>query len=191
MRIPGEIFRRALAAGAMVAISPVSLGCMGVIFALDGRPLFFTQTRLGRHRKPFTLYKFRTMRNETITRPGHWLRKTGLDELPQLIHVLCGEMNWIGPRPLSVTDHERLSADYPALDDRYAVRPGITGILQILGTRGAAFSIRVENEYARRKNLFTDLQIAALTTLALVLGKHGVRRLVAAFPAWKSTLLYE
>lgn len=105
-----------------------------------GSPLFF-QVRVGRHQKPFTLIKFRTMRSETesvathladasaVTLLGRFLRKTKLDELPQLWNVLKGEMSLVGPRPCLFNQVELLQAR--AAHGVFAVRPGITGLAQI------------------------------------------------------------
>ena len=107
-----------------------------------GSPLFF-QERVGRHKKPFTLLKFRTMRPDTasvashladaaaITRFGHFLRRTKLDELPQLWNVLRGDMSLVGPRPCLLNQHELIAER----EQRgvFAVRPGITGLAQVNG----------------------------------------------------------
>ncbi len=122
--------------------------CIGIIiFITVGGPIFFTQQRMGRYKKPFTIFKFRTMHvsaekvrhklmelNETpapmfkmeydprFVGIGRWLSKVGLDELPQLLNVLRNEMSLIGPRPLPVSEAQKLSSEW---DFRYAVLPGI------------------------------------------------------------------
>lgn len=112
-----------------------------LIGLLDTGSPIFRQERVGRHQKPFTLVKFRTMRVDTasvathlassasITRYGHFLRRTKLDELPQLWNVLRGDMSLVGPRPNLFNQHELL-AERDALGV-YAVRPGITGLAQV------------------------------------------------------------
>jgi len=112
-----------------------------VIGLFDTGSPIFRQVRVGRHQKPFTLIKFRTMKVDTasvathlassasITRFGHFLRKTKLDELPQLWNVLKGEMSLVGPRP-GLFNQEELTAER-ARRDVYAVRPGITGLAQV------------------------------------------------------------
>lgn len=112
-----------------------------VIGLFDTGSPIFRQVRVGRHQKPFTLVKFRTMKVDTasvathlassasITRFGHFLRKTKLDELPQLWNVLKGEMSLVGPRP-GLFNQEELTAERARLGV-YAVRPGITGLAQV------------------------------------------------------------
>ena len=119
---------------------PVLLVLMVIGLFDTGSPIF-RQVRVGRHQKPFTLVKFRTMKVDTasvathlassasITRFGHFLRKTKLDELPQLWNVLKGEMSLVGPRP-GLFNQEELTAER-ARRGVYAVRPGITGLAQV------------------------------------------------------------
>ncbi|PKN25781.1 MAG: sugar transferase [Deltaproteobacteria bacterium HGW-Deltaproteobacteria-22] len=178
------------AAALLAASAPLSLVSAASILMFDGPPVFFRQTRLGLHRRPFSLLKFRTMRDDRITHPGRILRNLGWDELPQLVNVLRGEASFIGPRPLTPEDVERLSAEHPEMDGRFTVRPGLTGLIQVLGTRGAAFSIAVENAYAHRATALHDAQILSLTAGAFLLGKDRLRRFVARFPAWKNHLLF-
>jgi putative colanic acid biosysnthesis UDP-glucose lipid carrier transferase len=117
-------------------------------------PLFFRQKRTGYLGKTFTCTKFRTMmvndeadsrqadeNDPRITRVGRFLRKTGLDELPQLISVLRGDMSIIGPRPHMLKDTEFFSGVVAEYDARHLVRPGITGIAQIKGYRGLSQSM--------------------------------------------------
>jgi len=183
------------AAALLVATAPASLAAAAAIRLTDGPPVLFRQTRLGRGRAPFTLLKFRSMRDGRVTPVGRVLRELGWDELPQLVNVLRGELAFIGPRPLTPDDVARLEHDHPTLGGRFAVRPGLTGLIQVLGTRGATFSVRVENAYAERSAgtpgvARLDAQIWLLTAGAALLGKDRLRRLVARFPAWKSRLLF-
>lgn len=124
----------------------VSLPLLAVLFVIGlfdtGAPLF-RQVRVGRHRQPFTLVKFRTMKTDTqsvathlaspaaVTRLGAFLRRTKLDELPQLWNVLKGDMSLVGPRPC-LFNQEELIAERAARNI-FAVRPGITGLAQIQG----------------------------------------------------------
>lgn len=119
---------------------PVFLVLLVLGYFDTGSPLF-RQERVGRHQKPFILVKFRTMRPDTasvashladataITPLGHFMRKTKLDELPQLWNVLKGEMSLVGPRP-GLFNQEELTAERSRLDV-YAARPGITGLAQV------------------------------------------------------------
>lgn len=131
-----------LAGAALVLLTPLMLAIAAAIVATSGRPVFFSQVRLGRNRDPFRIHKFRTLDPDgsredeiapegdpRVTRIGAWLRHTRLDELPQLYDVLRGAMALVGPRPetranLSAVDDEQL--------DRWlSVRPGITGPTQL------------------------------------------------------------
>ena len=93
----------------------------------DGGPVLFRQERLGLHRSRFLIFKFRTMRDQQVTRSGAWLRRTGLDETAQVLNVLRGEMSWIGPRPLTEADVQRLGWTGRQHDPRFRIRPGMTG----------------------------------------------------------------
>src|SRR5437870_3198124 len=96
------------ATGGLMFFAPVMTAIAAAILLADGRPLLFRQTWLGRGRRPFTILKFRTMRNEQVTAIGRLLRATGLDELPQLVNVLWGDLSAVGPRPLTEADVRRL-----------------------------------------------------------------------------------
>lgn len=152
-------------------------------------PVFFKQKRVGRGKRHFYILKFRTMRIDTphdmpthllhdpdqyITRMGHFLRKTSLDELPQLWNILKGDMSFIGPRPVVLTETEllarrrRLGADL--------VRPGITGLAQVRGrdTVSIQHKARYDAYYARRMSLGLDGRIV-LETLRCVVTGEGIR----------------
>src|SRR6266487_97224 len=90
--------------GGLSLFAPVMAAIAVAILLTDGRPLLFRQTRLGRGRRRFTIFKFRTMRDEKVTAIGRLLRATGLDELPQLVNLLRGELSAVGPRPLMEAD---------------------------------------------------------------------------------------
>ena len=153
-------------------------------------PALFMQLRMGRGGIPFRCLKFRTMtyskdaefrqavRNDPrVTKLGAFLRRTSLDELPQIINVLRGEMSLVGPRPHPL----RLDAQHwhtmPGYVDRYAVRPGITGLAQSRGCRGeTAHPIQMEHRirydllYIRKQSIGLDLQICCWTFLNIVRG---------------------
>lgn len=132
---------------ALIAVSPV-LAAVGLWIRLDSAgPALFRQTRIGFRGRPFTVYKFRTMRADTdgrdresamtkaddprITRLGKWLRRSRIDELPQLINILRGEMSWIGPRPEAEALSQWYEKELPFYRYRHIVRPGISGWAQI------------------------------------------------------------
>lgn len=178
----------------LVLCTPFLLVIALFIQADSPGPVLFRQTRLGRHGKPFDIVKFRTMwvlengddvvqavRNDPrITRVGDWLRRTSLDELPQLWNVICGEMSLVGPRP-HARAHDQL---YAILIENYELRqlvkPGITGWAQVHGHRGEtptleAMRRRVELDiwYARNANPWTDLRILLRTPLEVLQGRNA------------------
>lgn len=126
----------------LVCGAPLLLVLYGLGLADTGSPLFFQQ-RMGRHQRPFTLVKFRTMQPGTasvathlapatsVTRLGHFLRKSKLDELPQLWNVLKGDMSLVGPRPNLMNQHELIAERQKR--QVYNARPGITGLAQVNG----------------------------------------------------------
>ncbi len=166
-----------ITAGTACAVfAPLAAGIALATWCEDGGPPLFLQTRVGHQRRPFTVFKFRTMRNQQVTRVGRWLRQTGLDELPQFINVCRGEMSVIGPRPLTTADIQRLGWAEQNHDWRFAAKPGITGLSQLLAGRSARYSRRLERLYLRRQSLPFDLRLIALTFAVSVVGKRAVRR---------------
>ncbi|HEY1961478.1 MAG TPA: exopolysaccharide biosynthesis polyprenyl glycosylphosphotransferase [Rhizomicrobium sp.] len=173
----------------LVLLSPMLL-LTAVLIKLDSDgPAFFRQTRLGLHGKPFDILKFRSMsvlengntivqakRNDPrITRIGRFLRKTSIDELPQLINVLKGEMSLVGPRPHARAHDEYYGARIAGYSLRQQVKPGITGWAQVLGFRGETPTLermrrRVECDlwYVRHVSLALDLEILARTALEIL-----------------------
>jgi undecaprenyl phosphate N,N'-diacetylbacillosamine 1-phosphate transferase len=141
----------------------------------DGGPVVFSQIRLGQYRRPFTIFKFRSMRNQEITGIGRWLRRTAIDEWPQFINVVRGEMSVVGPRPLTGPDIERLGWTGQSHDWRFATKPGITGLSQLMAGRGVRSSERMERMYMRRQSLSLDLQLIALSVAVNIVGKRKIR----------------
>jgi lipopolysaccharide/colanic/teichoic acid biosynthesis glycosyltransferase len=131
-----------LAIAGTIAFAPVALVTAAVVYASCGRPIIFAQRRVGRDGRPFTMFKFRTMRTDAgdawarpgddrLTPVGAFLRRTSLDELPQLLNVLRGEMSLVGPRPEMCEYAQRFERDVPHYSQRHLVRPGITGWAQL------------------------------------------------------------
>lgn len=141
----------------------------------DGGPVLFRQPRLGRQRRPFEICKFRTMRSGQVTRVGVWLRRSGLDETAQVLNVLRGEMSWIGPRPLMADDVGRLGWCGPAHDPRFGIRPGMTGLAQLLGGVGAGWTRGIDRLYRRRRGWRIDAWIVGWSLAVNLLGKAQVR----------------
>ena len=176
---------------ALVLASPLFL-LLSVLIVADSRgPVFFRQVRLGRDMVPFWVWKFRTMverdpetidqqaeavvtagRDPRVTRVGRLLRLTSLDELPQLINVIRGEMSLVGPRPILPEQLEVVPQEFQA---RFQVRPGITGLAQVRGRRSLDWleQLRCDVEYVQRRSLAFDLLIM-LQTVRVVLTGAGI-----------------
>jgi sugar transferase EpsL len=149
-----------------------------------GRPVLFLQTRPGRYGEPFTLMKFRSMadsrdENGTLLPDAHrlpdfgrWLRATSLDELPELLNVLKGEMSLVGPRPLLM---EYLTLYTAEQARRHAVRPGITGLAQVNGRNAIDWDsrLRLDVAYIDQQSLWLDLKIL-WQTFASVSRRRGI-----------------
>lgn len=178
---PGKrAFDLLLSGTACMALAPVMAGVSLATWLEDrGSPLF-RQTRLGQQRQPFTILKFRSLRAGTPTTVGRWLRETGLDELPQFVNVLRGEMSVVGPRPLTAQDVARLGWDTPQHEARFSAKPGITGLSQLLAGRGARSSERLDRLYQKRASLALDLKLIALSGVVNVMGKRNARRWLRA-----------
>ena len=165
-----------------IAMSPFLLLLTLIVRVTMGSPVLFRQTRAGLGGRPFTLLKLRTMRlpgsGETsigsddarLTRVGSWLRRTSLDELPQLLNVLRGEMSLVGPRPLLPEYLPRYSAEQAR---RHAVRPGITGLVQVSGRNALSWSDRLSLDvwYVDHRSTWLDLSILGRTVLAVLSGR--------------------
>lgn len=177
----------ALSAAALAALSPV-LGIIALMVALKlGTPMLFRQVRPGRkdaagRETLFTLYKFRTMtdkRNadgellpdgDRLTAFGRVLRKTSLDELPELWNILKGDMSFVGPRPQLVRDMVFMTQEQRA---RHAVRPGLTGLAQISGRNGIPWEDKLsyDLQYVRRITFLEDARIFLRTTGTVILSE--------------------
>ena len=167
----------------LIVLTPVFVAVALALWLTLGRPVIFRQRRPGFAEKPFEIFKFRTMTNARdeagqllpdgarLTRLGRVLRTTSLDELPELVNVLRGEMSLVGPRPLLMrylphfTPRERL---------RFCVRPGLTGLAQIAGRNLVGWDARLELDarYAEEIRFFQDVRIL-LRTAWVVLTRHG------------------
>ena len=164
---------------AIIITSPIMLvAVIGVKLSSKG-PIIFRQERVGKNNKKFTMYKFRSMRvndQETTgwttaedrrkTRFGTFMRKTGIDELPQFFNVLFGSMSIIGPRPELPTFVEQYSKTVPLYKVKHQVKPGITGLAQIYGFRGDTSiegRIEMDIKYIENWSLFNDIKILFLT----------------------------
>ena len=173
--------------GASVALTlaaPLMLGVAGLIGWQLGRPVLFRQRRAGKHGAPFTIYKFRTMRDarapdgtilpdaERLSGLGRFLRASSIDELPELFNVLAGTMSLVGPRPLLEEYVQRYSPDQAR---RLSVQPGITGWAQVNGRNALTWDEKFAHDiwYVDRQSIWLDLRILA-KTVAIVLTGSGI-----------------
>jgi len=197
-----DIFLSALA---LIVLSPVFLGVIIAIAVEDGGPVFYNQKRVGKGKKEFKMYKFRSMRKDAdkiheqmkkeygegdvsfkledsvdprITRVGRFIRKTNIDELPQLVNIIAGHMTIVGPRPLPTYEFEEEQAKFGGkYDGRYDVPQGLTCYWQTtFGERGKiGFDERMQMDvdYAQDSNLWVDIKLVVKTAWGCVFGKAG------------------
>lgn len=173
----------------LIVLSPL-LALIALAIELDTRgPAVFRQMRVGRNGRPFAMYKFRTMRVGTpemskeallqsggmgaVTRVGWLLRRTSLDELPQLVNIALGQMSLVGPRPALPSQHN-LNASRRALGIEQ-VLPGVTGYAQVLGREDRPLDEKVayDADYVRNLSLWLDVKILLLSVRALITAKRA------------------
>jgi lipopolysaccharide/colanic/teichoic acid biosynthesis glycosyltransferase len=165
------------AAGGLLFFGPIMAATALAIVLDDGRPVFFRQARLGRCGRPFVILKFRSMRDGRITRVGRALRATGLDELPQFLNILRGDVSAVGPRPVTEEDARRFGWTGPSAAGRWRLMPGLTGLAQLAGSSPRQ-SLCLDRYYARRRTLWLDCRIVAMSFLVNAVGKSRARRLL-------------
>jgi len=170
------------AALALLALSPVLAFCAAWIKLVDGGPVIYRQWRTGRDGWLFVIYKFRTMSvdaekqgarfasaNDARIIPGcAWMRRSHVDELPQLFNILKGEMSLVGPRPERPEMIEQLRPDIPDFDARLDATPGLTGLAQVAAgysndTEGMRHKLRYDLDYLRRRSLLADAHVVVKT----------------------------
>ena len=184
-------------AACLILLSPLFLALTIAVVVDSGRPVLFRQVRLARGLREFRVLKFRTMKlgatsdvhreyirklatgdadedslkkltgDPRVTRVGRFLRRTSLDELPQLVNVLIGNMSLVGPRPALEYELEHYR---PHHFRRFAVKPGMTGLWQVSGRNTLGFTemLDLDAEYATSSNLLTDVRILVKTPMAAV-----------------------
>lgn len=179
---------------ALILLSPILILTAIAIFIDDPGPVLFKQTRIGKDSKPFKIYKFRSMKinaeelkaslmkenqdkganfkikhDPRITRVGRIIRATSIDELPQLINILKGDMAIIGPRPFIAEEQRNLPSD------RLMVKPGLSCYWQIGGKNSLTLSeqIELDRKYVRERSVIVDVKIIVKTMIVVVVGKNG------------------
>lgn len=179
-----RIFDFVLSLCALVILLPVLVSIAGLVKLKLGSPVLFAQDRPGLHEKIFKMYKFRTMTNEMdeegnllpddvrLTSFGKFLRATSLDELPELINIVKGEMAIVGPRPLLVKYLPLYNSEQKK---RHLVRPGLTGLAQVNGRNAISWQEKFAHDvsYVNNLNLFLDLSIVFLTVKKIFV-KEGI-----------------
>ena len=185
----------------IVVLSPVCLVAAIAILVEDGRPVFFTQVRIGKDKKEFMMYKFRSMyrnaeelhekmkkesgqqevsfklsdkEDPRVLKVGYYLRKFSIDELPQLINIIKGDMSLVGPRPLPKYEFLDTEKTYGNIYDmRYTVEQGLTCYWQIAGRSDITYERRMEMDcqYAEEASALKDLKLIIKTAFYAVLGK--------------------
>ena len=174
-----RIFDLVVLAAVAIPAAIIGAGCAIAVRATSKGPIMFTQERVGRDSRPFTVLKFRTMvagenpifpDASRITSAGRWLRRLSLDELPQLVNVGRGEMSIVGPRPTLPYQVERYD-EHQRL--RLCVRPGLTGLAQVNGRNALSWATRIEWDitYVQTQSVRTDLRILLHTITAVVTGR--------------------
>jgi exopolysaccharide biosynthesis polyprenyl glycosylphosphotransferase len=174
--------------------SPIMLIAAAAIFLESGRPIVFRQERVGLGGRPFMLLKFRSMRTDAekdgvprwaasgdprVTRVGRFIRRTRIDELPQIFNVLKGEMSFVGPRPERPFFVAQLTEQVPFYGARHTVKPGLTGWAQVRYSYGASVEdavrkLQYDLYYIKNHSVFLDLLILFGTVRVVVMGE-GVR----------------
>jgi lipopolysaccharide/colanic/teichoic acid biosynthesis glycosyltransferase len=182
---------------ALIAVTLPLMVLLGLAICIDSPgPALFRPTRIGKHGKPFAMFKFRTMvhgaqerlhefahlnvadgmtkipDDPRVTRIGKWLRRYSLDELPQILNIIAGHMSLVGPRPHDVHELPRTGLEK---DPRLSVRPGLTGLWQVSARSDPNITSRVHHDlqYVNQWSLLLDAKIIAKTVPAVLLGKGG------------------
>ncbi len=194
-----RLFDAALATAGLLVSSPLWIVIPAAIKLEDGGPIFFPQDRVGLDGRVFLALKFRSMRPDAealtgpvqaaendprVTRVGRLLRSTAMDELPQLVNILRGDMSFVGPRPLRPGEVDvrgdgqvtRLE-EIPGYHERHGVRPGLTGLTQVYAPRdiSRASKFRLDRLYIRRAGFWLDLRLILLSFWITARGTWEVR----------------
>ena len=175
-------------------LAPIWLALWGLIPLLiwldDRGPIFYRQRRASKGGRQITVFKFRTMipdadhlgpawtveNDSRVTRVGRYLRKTALDELPQVLSIWRGHMSLVGPRALPTEEQRLLERRIPGFEGRLRIRPGLTGLAQIYNTDDRAESkLEYDLEYIRKMNPLLDIKLILVSVSSTLLGKWDTR----------------
>lgn len=182
-----------------ILLFPLIVFIFFLLFITQGNPIIFVQTRSGRNLRKFNLYKFRTLKlnnstdlsikKRTFTFFGMIMRKYGIDEIPQLLNIIKGEMSFIGPRPLP-TEYEELYHEDQL--SRFSVEPGITGWAQVHGRNDISWRRRFELDmwYVNNITLFLDIKIVYLTCVQIIVSIFMPNKKQIEMPVFKGFNLF-
>ncbi len=176
-----------LAAIGLVILTPIMLVVALLLWLTQGRPILYTQARVTKDNKVFKLYKFRTMRIDAeadtgpvwaskddprVTKAGRFMRRYWIDELPQLINVVKGDMSLVGPRPERPELIEQFSREIPDFRYRLSVKAGVTGLAQVLGRYATTPDLKLKYDllYIKKASLFYDIKIIMETVKKIIIG---------------------
>ncbi|MEI8185763.1 MAG: sugar transferase [Chlorobiaceae bacterium] len=177
-----RLFDLVVSFSGLIVLSPILIVVALIVRIKHGPPVLFRQIRPGIHNNPFTIFKFRTMTDvkdkfgnqmadmKRVTRLGSFLRSSSLDELPEIINVLKGDMSIVGPRPLLM---EYLSLYSPEQKRRHEVKPGITGWAQIKGRNSISWEekFKLDLWYIDNHSLWLDIRILVITIINVFMRK--------------------
>lgn len=190
-----RLFDIVAAAITLTVVAPFLAVLAAAVWRADGSPILFQQIRPGMGGRPFTIYKFRTMRPGSTTEEdevrlttlGRWLRRTSSDELPELWNVLRGDMSVVGPRPLLIDYLDRYDAFQAR---RHEVRPGLTGWAQVHGRNALDWDerFRLDVWYIDNWSFALDMKIIGMTIWTVLSGKGVSQRGHATMPEFKRLL---
>ena len=162
-----------------LAVFAIPSACIALLLIMkEKHSVFFRQERVGEGEQRFHIIKFQTMVNGVPTDTGKILRRCGVDEWPQFINVLKGEMSIVGPRALTFFDIQRLGWDDEHHKIRWSVKPGITGFAQIYGGQHRKSSWFWDKHYIQNSDCLTDVAVIGVSFLINIFGKTRIRKII-------------
>ena len=159
----------------LLLLSPFLILVILLIWIAERKSSFFLQDRVGKNKRLFRIYKFRTMLDGQITPIGKVLRRTGIDELPQMVNILIGQMSFVGPRPLTQADLERLGWNDEFHKKRWSVKPGIVGLAQLAPVCHKKMSWFYDQLYLKKQTIGLYFKIVMAAASIPLVGKQKVK----------------